>query len=144
MNFWLKVVKSEGVKFEIGRMEDAGYDLYSTIDGILPPLTKQNFPVGIKTAFPQGWVGLILDRGSMGNKGITRLAGVIDSGYRGEWQVILANLGREILQVESVLKNPKAKAIAQVVFVEYGKVPPEFCSELPNSERGEGWNGSTN
>lgn len=142
--FTLQVVKQAGAKFEKGRDEDAGYDLYSVVDMKLPPLTFFKFRCGIQTAFPPGWVGLILDRSSMGLKGIFHFAGVIDSGYRGEWAVILGNYGREVLTVESVVNNPNAKAIAQVVFVPYGKCEVEVVETLPESLRGEKGYGSTN
>lgn len=142
--FWLKVVKQPNAKFEKGRDEDAGYDLYSMISMKIPPITFFKLPCGIQTAFPPGWVGLILDRSSVGLKGGFRLAGVIDSGYRGEWAVLLANTGRDVLEVESVVLNPKAKAIAQVVFVPYGKAEIELVETLPESLRGEKGYGSTN
>lgn len=143
--FWLKVDLLPGAKFEMGREEDAGYDLYSMIDAIFPPLTKMLFPVGIKTAFPPDWVGLVADRSSRGCiQGLKYLGGVIDSGFRGEWGVALVNLGREVITVESLKTNPKAKAIAQVVFVPRGKVQIEYTGNLPSSDRGEVWKGSTN
>jgi dUTP pyrophosphatase len=94
------------------------------------------FPVGIMTSFPKEWVGLIFDRSGMGVKGIMRQAGVIDSGYRGEWKVKLINLGTEVIHIT------KEKAIAQVVFVPCMK-GIEFVDVLPDSIRGDKWNGST-
>lgn len=143
--FSLDVMLLPGAKFEKGREEDAGYDLFSMVDAYFPPLTKMIFPVGIRTAFPPDWVGLIGDRSSRGCKeGLKYLGGIIDSGYRGEWGVALVNLGGITITIESILKNPKAKAIAQVIFVPRGKVEPNFVLSLPESSRGEAWDGSTN
>lgn len=142
--FYLKVKKLPGAKFEKGRFEDAGFDLFSTIDLILPPLTGHIFPVGIMTEWPPGYYGLIRDRSSLGAvKGVSVQGGVIDSGWRGEWQVKLVNLGKEKVYIESVIRNPDAKAIAQVIFHKYYKPDIEFVQELGGSDRGTNWNGSS-
>lgn len=136
--FELQVKKLFGAKFEMGRLEDAGYDLYSMVTLTLLPGDRAIIPVGIMTAFPEDYVGLIFDRSSMGRKGISHLAGVIDSGYRGEWGVMLINLGQTPLEIH------ETKAIAQVVFVPRFKKSIRFVDELPASVRGINWNGSTN
>lgn len=132
----IKIKLLPGAKFAPCLDENAGYDLYSMIEHILPPMVSHLFPVGIMTAFPKEWVGLIFDRSGMGVKGIMRQAGVIDSGYRGEWKVKLINLGTEVIHIT------KEKAIAQVVFVPCMK-GIEFVDTLPDSIRGDKWNGST-
>jgi dUTPase len=76
-------------------------------------------------------------------QGLKYLGGIIDSNYRGEWGVCLVNLGGTVITVESLKTNPKAKAIAQVVFVPRGKAEPNFVLQLPESNRGEAWKGST-
>lgn len=137
--FQLNVVLLPGAKFTKGRDEDAGYDLYSMINAIFPPLTKMTFPVGIKTSFPADWVGLIADRSSRGCvQGLKYLGGVIDSNYRGEWAVTLVNLGREVVTIEA-----GGKAIAQVIFVPRGKCDINYVSTLDESARGDAWKGST-
>lgn len=142
--FFLNVVKLDPrVKFEMGRLEDGGYDLYSTINIDLLPGNGVLIPVGIMTQFPNEWVALVSDRGSMGLKGVMRQAGVVDSGYRGEWMVKLYNTGIDTIKIQSILENPSAKAIAQVVFVLRGKVEPMFVDWLGSSNRGSKWNGST-
>lgn len=141
--FELYVRLLHGAKFEKGRLEDAGFDLYSMVDAELPPGEKVQLPVGIMTAFPEDYVGLVFDRSSRGAQGLSRLAGVIDSGYRGEWGVMLVNLGRGTVHIESVIYNKMAKAVAQAVFVPRMKVTPHFVEELPPSVRGDAWRGST-
>jgi len=49
---------------------------------------------GIAMQFPNNYVAQIWDRSSLGSRGIHRLAGVIDSSYRGEIMVVLINLSR--------------------------------------------------
>ena len=50
-------------------------------------------PTGIQVAVPPGHVGLVWDKSGISLKGVHRLAGVIDAGYRGEIQVVMINLG---------------------------------------------------
>lgn len=141
--FYLNVILLPGAKFEMGREEDAGYDLYSMIDTVIWPGKSQLIPVGIMTEFPKDWVGLVQDRSGMGIKGCMRQAGVIDSGFRGEWGVKLLNTGETELRIDRIDRNPAAKAIAQVVFVPRGKFPICYVQTLSESARGENWRGST-
>jgi dUTP pyrophosphatase len=73
------------------------------------------------------------------NKGLAVLnaPGTIDSDYRGEIQVIIANLGSEPVTLE------RGERIAQLVFVPVSRARFEKVSELPSSRRGEGGFGST-
>lgn len=76
------------------RDEDAGYDIYPCFEEdiiIIPPLTTALISTGIATAFDKKWYAKILERGSTGSKGIKVSAGVIDSGFRGEWLVAITN-----------------------------------------------------
>lgn len=79
-------------------------------------------PTGFAVAIPAGWAGLIVPRSGMALRdGVTVLnaPGLIDSGYRGELQVILHNTGAEDLLVT------RGQRIAQLLVVE---APPlEFA-----------------
>ena len=74
---------------------DAGLDLYSRIDTVVPAAGGRVLvPTGIAIALPQGYAGLVLPRSGMAVRhGITvaNAPGLIDCGYRGELQVILLN-----------------------------------------------------
>ncbi len=63
--------------------------------------------------------------------------GTIDSDYRGEIQVILANLGAEPVTLE------RGERIAQLVFAPVAQARFEKVQELPSSSRGQGGFGST-
>src|SRR3989344_2242062 len=79
---------------------DAAFDLRSAEEGILAPNEKRVFKTGIKMAIPLNHVGLIWDRSGLAAKhGLHCLAGVIDSGYRGEIGVVLKNLGHEPIEI---------------------------------------------
>ena len=71
---------------------DAGADLRSAADTVIPARGKMLVPTGIRLALPEGHVGLIWPRSGLAAKhGLDCGAGVIDSQYRGEIKVLLFN-----------------------------------------------------
>ena len=116
---------------------DAGFDLYSCIDCVLEGREIKPVPTGIKLAVPKGYVGLIWDKSGISLKGIHRLAGVVDSGYRGEVKVVLANLTDEPFIIEKGMK------IAQLLIQKVEKVKIVESERLDETARGEGGFGST-
>ena len=66
-------------------VDDAGYDLTTTKEVIIPPGQFRDIPTNVWVALPPGWWGLVTGRSSA----LRRLhllvhSGVIDTGYRGE------------------------------------------------------------
>jgi len=97
-------------------------------------------PTGIKVAIPQGYVGLIYVRSSLGIKRgimLSNSVGVIDSDYRGELLVSLYNTSSETQTLKS------GERIAQLVIVPYLRPELEEKDELDETERNEGRFGST-
>ena len=143
------------------RDEDAAYDIYACFDDdylVIPPHKTVLIPTGIATVFSPKWVALLRERGSNGSKGIAQRAGVIDSGYRGEWFVPLTNTNRvpvvivkkdvELpLMYNDAIIYPYEKGIAQLLMVEVPRLRTKEISyeELLqfNSERGTGALGSS-
>ena len=143
------------------RDEDAAMDVYACFDEdylVIPPHKTVLIPTGIATVFSPKWVALLRERGSNGSKGIAQRAGVIDSGYRGEWFVPLTNTNRvpvvivkkgvELpLMYNDAIIYPYEKGIAQLLMVEVPKLRTKEISyeELLqfNSERGTGALGSS-
>ena len=81
----------EGVKYS--HDGDAAFDLRSSENINLSAGGKVIIPTGIKMAIPEGFAGFIWDRsGLAANSSLHCLAGVIDSGYRGEIKIVLVNL----------------------------------------------------
>lgn len=117
--------------------DSAGYDLFPLTEGTIWPGKRANIKLGFATAFTPGYVGVIDDRGSTGNKGLMHLAGVIDADYRGEWQIIMHNTGAETYSY-----NPE-KAIAQVLFLKVEAPVIEQTQTLSETVRGEGKFGSS-
>lgn len=96
-----------------GTIGAGGWDLYACEDHPLEPMTATLASTGVAAAIPHGWVGLIKPRSSLASIGITTDAGVIDSDYRGEIQVLMRNLTKEYWSIK------KGDRIAQMVIVPY-------------------------
>ena len=117
---------------------DAGMDFYSAENYILRPNERKTIKTGIAMAIPLGYVGLIWDKSGLASKkGIKTMAGVVDSGYRGEIQIVLHNLGNEDFVVEKDMK------IAQMLIQPIHQPRLEEVAELDETKRGEGGFGST-
>lgn len=147
------------------REEDAGFDIYTTeADTILKPGETKFFGTGLRSAFPKEFWIEIKERGSTGAVGLSVRSGVIDSGYRGEWKVMLTNVNNYPVEFShsvdkvtyiysKVFKKkvkkviyPLKKAIAQAVVI---PVPDVVCKQdkgmvdNTNSDRGQtGWGAS--
>ena len=77
------------------REGDAGADLMARHDAVLAHAGGRGLvPTGVAVAIPPGFAGLVLPRSGLALRhGVTCLntPGLIDSGYRGELQVVLVN-----------------------------------------------------
>jgi dUTP pyrophosphatase len=74
---------------------DAGVDLYSAQDVVLPPGQRALVATGIAVAIPDGMVGLVHPRSGLAARvglSIVNSPGTIDAGYRGEIKISLINL----------------------------------------------------
>jgi dUTP pyrophosphatase len=116
---------------------DAGLDVFSSINHVLEAGEVKAVPTGIKIAIPKDFVGLLWDKSGISLRGVHRLAGVIDSGYRGEVKVVMANLGKEPFVVEKGMK------IAQLLIQPVSEVKIIEAEELDETSRGEEGFGST-
>lgn len=104
---------------------DAGMDLFSFEDSVILPGEKAVVSTGIKVAIPEGYGGFIWDKSGLAVKNhITTLAGLIDSNYRGELKVVLANLGKE----DHIIK--KGDKIAQLIVKPVEEVNIEEVSDI--------------
>ena len=120
----------------------AGCDLRAAVEGELTilPGARVLIPTGIAVAIPEGYEGQVRMRSGLAWKlGLTLLnaPGTIDSDYRGEIQVIVANLGSAPATVK------RGERIAQLVFSPVVRARLEKVSTLPATERHEGGFGST-
>ncbi|NTV81155.1 MAG: dUTP diphosphatase, partial [Candidatus Aminicenantes bacterium] len=103
-----------------GHPGDAGLDLFSVADHDIAPGEVFAVPTGLQVAVPAGHVGLVWDKSGLSLKGVHRLAGVVDAGYRGEVQVVMINLGDAPFAVKKGLKIAQmlVQPVAAVAVVE--------------------------
>jgi len=120
-----------------GHPGDAGLDLFAVVDRDLAPGEVFAVPTGIQIAVPAGHVGLVWDKSGISLKGVHRLAGVVDSGYRGEVQVVMINLGGTLFSIKRGMK------IAQLLVQPVASVEVVERESLDDTSRGEGGFGST-
>src|SRR5271165_881587 len=126
------------------REGDAGADLVARRDAVLACRGgRAVVPTGVAVAIPGGHAGLVLPRSGLAVRhGVTCLnaPGLVDSGYRGELQVVLVNHDPEHDYAVS-----RGDRIAQLVVVRVEEVAFELVPEddLGESERGRGGFGHT-
>jgi dUTP pyrophosphatase len=113
---------------------DAGFDLTACERHELGPGERATVPTGLAVAIPEGHGGFVLPRsGLAARNGITivNAPGLIDSGYRGEVQVVLLNTD----QATPFVVEPGMR-IAQLVVLPVPQIGLVELEELPQSERG--------
>lgn len=126
---------------------DAGIDLLSDSDLDPASVSGLDFPIvvdtGVSVDIPEGYVGLLTLRSSLGRKGwvIPNTPGIIDSGYHGEIGVTLDYLACDTDEDPEIKRGDR---IAQLVIVPvvtpWLNVVEEFDEE---TERGRGGFGSS-
>lgn len=148
-------------KIPTKRDEDAGWDVYACFDEesiVLQPGEIKLIPTGIASSFSSKYFFNIKhERGSTGVIGLTTLSGVIDSGFRNEWKVVMQNTSNKPIAItkevtEKVISDdfilyPYSRAICQGTLELSLKVNTKTISyeELLKftSERGTGMLGSS-
>ena len=115
--------------------DDAGYDLYSAETITIVPHTCEGINCKFSTAIPRGYFGKIYSRSSLVKDHlVTAEGGVMDSGYRGEWFVILFNHGKKCFNIKPGDKIAKV-VFMKKEFVEFVRV--KDYDKLGVSERGK-------
>lgn len=120
-----------------GPWGDLAADLYAAAATKVGVGHTTAISTGIALEFPSEYGALIEDRSGLAMKGITTLAGVIDPGYRGEIKVVLTNLSKEVVQIET------GDRIAQLRLVGRIEATFEEVSELGEAPRGAAGFGSS-
>lgn len=116
----------------------AGADLRASEALEIPPGGRAAVPTGLRVQIPPGHVGLLWPRSGLAVRhGIDTLAGVIDSDYRGEVRVVLANHGPEPFAIAP------GDRIAQLLIQRVERARFVASSGLEGTERGGGGFGST-
>lgn len=119
---------------------DAGMDLRSVADAVIPRGGRALVPTGLVVLLPPGYEAQVRPRSGLALKhGVTVLnaPGTVDSGYRGEIGVILANFGADDFAVK------KGDKIAQLVIAPVTQPQVEETDAVDETDRGAGGFGST-
>lgn len=116
---------------------DAGLDLYSPAECIIPPGGSILINIGVHVALPDGTAGLICSKSGLNcNYNITS-TGLLDVGYTGTIKVKLYNHGTERYIVH------KGDKVSQLVVIPVAFPSVQLVDDLPDSERGQNGFGST-
>lgn len=139
----VKIVRENGV--ELPKYETAGaagMDIRANIVEpiVLGSLERTLVPTGIKIAIPDGYEVQVRPRSGLALKhGITLLntPGTIDSDYRGELKIIIANMSKDLYTI-----NPQER-IGQLVLNKVEQIEWKVVETLDETERGAGGFGHT-
>jgi dUTP pyrophosphatase len=120
----------------------AGMDLRANIEEVinLQPFERMAVPTGLFIELPQGFEAQIRPRSGLSLKSglsIPNSPGTIDSDYRGEIKVIVANLSNDLVEIKD------GDRIAQMVIANYERAEWNVATNLDETERGSGGFGST-
>ena len=118
----------------------AGLDVVAAEDLVLAPGQRHAVATGFAIAIPEGYEVQVRPRSGLALKhGITCLntPGTIDSDYRGEVKVIMANLGEEPFHVV------RGERIAQLIPAPVLRARFNEVESLDQTSRGSGGFGST-
>jgi dUTP pyrophosphatase len=115
----------------------SGFDLVACVEGemTIAPGEVVLVPTGLRLEIPRGYEAQVRPRSGLALKSsitVLNAPGTIDSDYRGEVGVILANLGRRAFTVK------RGDRIAQMVFSAVCDARLEEVEGLGDSARGEG------
>ena len=119
---------------------DAGMDVRSVRELVIPPGGRALVPTGLVVNLPAGYEAQVRPRSGLALKaGVTVLnsPGTIDAGYRGEIGGILANFGQDDFKVNV------GDRIAQLVIAPVLQPVVVEATEVDSTDRGAGGFGST-
>ena len=140
----MKVTKVKKVKTpEYGTIGSAGLDLFVPDDFseiTIFPGENIVIPAGLKLIIPKGYCGVMMNKSSIGSKGIIVGAELIDSDYRGEISIDIHNIStswftvRPGMKLSQLVLMPCFQKLDMITNDEY---------EKNKTNRGEGGFGST-
>lgn len=120
---------------------DAGADLVTRVDVVIPPQARATVPTGIAVALPDGYAAFVHPRSGLAARhGLTivNAPGTVDAGYRGEIAVTLLNT-----DVSTPVELHRGDRIAQLVIQRVERARFVEAERLPGSHRGENGFGSS-
>lgn len=140
MTLAFKRIHPDAVLPAYAHPSDAGMDLRSVADVVIPRGGRALVPTGLVILLPPLYEAQVRPRSGLALKhGVTVLnsPGTIDAGYRGEIGVILANFGEADFAVK------RGDKIAQLVIAPVTQPQVEETDAVDETDRGAGGFGST-
>lgn len=134
----MNVMLDEGAFMpEFAHKTDAGADLRSPVDVVIPARGSAVIDTGIHVEIPEGFAGFLKSKSGLNVNHNLIGEGVIDSGYQGSIRVKLYNLGDKDYSIK------KGDKIIQLVIL-----PCVYCdfvevNKFAETDRGDGGFGST-
>ena len=122
---------------EFAHKTDAGADLRSPIETVVPARNSVVIDTGVHVEIPEGYVGMLKSKSGLNVKHNLTGTGTIDCGYSGSIRVKLYNHGDtdyQILRGDKIIQM----VIMPCVYCEFTEV-----EQFADSERGNGGFGST-
>jgi dUTP pyrophosphatase len=134
----MKIVLDKDAKMPTRAHEtDAGMDLYSRDDCIIPAKESAIFDTGVHIELPPDTVGFIKSKSGLNVKHGLQSEGVIDEGYTGSIVVKLYNHSGYDYKVS------KGDKISQLVILPIVKPELELVDSLEDTDRGNNGFGSS-
>lgn len=141
MNVQIKKIVENAISPQYAHPGDAGADLFSVEDSAIPAGGSKVVKTGLTMKVPEGLVGMVCSRSGLAAKNnifVLNAPGIIDSGYLGEWMVILFNASEKEFLIH------EGDKIAQAVFVPFVSIETfEEVEIFEETSRGQGGLGST-
>lgn len=134
----MNVMLDEGAFIpEFAHKTDAGADLRSPVDVVIPARGSAVIDTGIHVEIPEGFTGFLKSKSGLNVKHNLIGEGVIDSGYQGSIRVKLYNMGNGDYSIK------KGDKIIQLVILPCVNCGFTQVDKFAETERGYGGFGST-
>lgn len=131
------ILDNGAFKPEFAHKTDAGADLRSPVEAVVPAHGSVVIDTGVHVEIPEGYVGILKSKSGLNVKHDLIGTGTIDSGYSGSIRVKLYNLGDNDYQI---MRGDK---IIQMVILPCGYCEFTQVEKFAETERGDGGFGST-
>ena len=137
MKIKIKRLKENAKLPTYAKKGDVGMDMYAMETVTIKPMEHVRLWHGFAMEFPEGFAAIVKDKSSISKAGLHTMGGVFDSGYRGEYNTHLVNLGSEAYTIE------EGDKVSQIIIYPVAIAELEETDTLSESDRGEGGFGST-
>ena len=134
----VKVMLDDGAKLpDRAHRDDAGLDLFSMVDCIVPAKGKAVIETGVHMDIPPGFVGLLTSKSGLMAKNNLTCRGTIDAGYTGAIRAVVFNHGSEDFEIHAGDK------VTQIVILPCATPSVSVVDSFTETERGDNGFGST-